>query len=112
MPSPADAARLYDDSYFTASAHGGYADYVGDERVHRRDARRHLRRLRRLGAAPPGRLVDDMHVAIVSVLLGGGDRLFGDLGDGPPGYECVEFVPSASVVHVRLAPAKEPRPHH
>jgi SAM-dependent methyltransferase len=58
MPSAADAALLYDDSYFTASAHRGYADYLADERIHRRNARRHLRRLRTYGAVPPGRLVE------------------------------------------------------
>jgi SAM-dependent methyltransferase len=58
MPSAADAAALYDDSYFTASAHRGYADYVADERIHRRNARRHLRRLAAVGAQPPGRLLE------------------------------------------------------
>lgn len=33
---------------------GGYVDYVGDEHVHRRNARRHLGRLR--GLHPPGTL--------------------------------------------------------
>jgi dihydrofolate reductase len=46
-------------------------------------------------------LVDDIHVAIVPVLLGGGERLF-DL-DVSGDYECVEFVSSPSVCHVRLA---------
>ncbi len=48
-------------------------------------------------------LVDEVHVAIVPVLLGGGERVFDDLGDGIVGYECVEFVASPSVGHVRLA---------
>jgi dihydrofolate reductase len=49
-------------------------------------------------------LVDEMHVAFVPVLLGAGERLFDDgAGDG---YECVEFVSSPAVVHVRLASAK------
>jgi dihydrofolate reductase len=47
-------------------------------------------------------LVDEMHVAIVPVLLGSGERLFDHL-DGPVGYECVEFVKSPSVVHARFA---------
>jgi dihydrofolate reductase len=46
-------------------------------------------------------LVDDIHVAIVPVLLGGGERLL-DL-DVSGDYECVEFVSSSSVCHVRLA---------
>jgi SAM-dependent methyltransferase len=58
MPSAADAALFYDDTYFTASAHRGYADYLADERIHRRNARRHLRRLHGFGALPPGRLVE------------------------------------------------------
>jgi hypothetical protein len=43
-----------------------------------------------------------MHVAIVPVLLGGGERLF-DHFDGTAGHECVEFVGSPSVSHVRVA---------
>jgi dihydrofolate reductase len=55
-------------------------------------------------------LIGEMHVAIVPVLLGGGERLFDHL-DGAPGYECVEFVSSPSVSHVRLAPkARKPIP--
>jgi hypothetical protein len=38
----------------------------------------------------------------VPFLLGGGERLFDHL-DGSGGYECVEFVSSPSVSHVRLA---------
>lgn len=49
------------------------------------------------------RLIDDMHVAIVPVLLGGGARLFDNLDGGPGGYECAELVASPSVAHVRLA---------
>jgi hypothetical protein len=36
------------------------------------------------------------------VLLGSGERLFGDLGNALDRWECVEFAPSASVTHVRL----------
>ncbi len=50
-------------------------------------------------------LIDDLHVAIVPILLGGGERLFDNLGGAPEGYECVELVSSPSVVHVRLARA-------
>jgi dihydrofolate reductase len=48
-------------------------------------------------------LIDEMHVAIVPILLGGGERLFDGLDGGPHGYECVEFVSSPSVAHVRLS---------
>jgi dihydrofolate reductase len=48
-------------------------------------------------------LIDEMHVAIVPVLLGRGERLFDHLDGGPRGYECVEVVSSPSVAHVRLA---------
>jgi dihydrofolate reductase len=44
-----------------------------------------------------------MHVAVVPVLLGSGERLFDHLDGEPPGYECVEFVSSPAVAHVRLS---------
>jgi dihydrofolate reductase len=47
-------------------------------------------------------LVDELHLVIVPVLLGGGERL---LDEDVTGYECVGFVPSSSVAHVRLARA-------
>jgi dihydrofolate reductase len=50
-------------------------------------------------------LVDEMHVAIVPILLGGGERLFDNLEGGPDGYECVEFVSSPSVAHAGFARA-------
>jgi dihydrofolate reductase len=49
-------------------------------------------------------LVDDLHVAITPVLLGGGERIFDGDAVVADGYECVELVPGASVVHARLAP--------
>jgi dihydrofolate reductase len=48
-------------------------------------------------------LIDELHLAIVPTLLGSGERLFDHLEGGPQGYECVEFVGSATVAHVRLA---------
>jgi dihydrofolate reductase len=48
-------------------------------------------------------LIDDMHLAIVPVLLGGGERLFDHLDGGPDGYECVELVCSPAVAHVRFS---------
>jgi dihydrofolate reductase len=47
-------------------------------------------------------LLDDLHVAIVPTLLGGGERLFEHLDDAVDGYECVELASSARVAHVRL----------
>ncbi len=48
-------------------------------------------------------LIDEMHLAIVPVLLRRGERLFDHLDGGPVGYECVEFAGSTSVMHVRFA---------
>jgi dihydrofolate reductase len=52
-------------------------------------------------------LVDELHLAIVPILLGGGKRFFDHLGEGPARYECVEFVCSESVAHARLVRAAE-----
>jgi dihydrofolate reductase len=48
-------------------------------------------------------LLDEMHIAVVPVLLGGGEPLFADLGDAATAMKVVEFVNSPSVTHVRLA---------
>jgi dihydrofolate reductase len=47
-------------------------------------------------------LVDDLHVAITPVLLGGGERIFDGDAVVADGYECVGLVPGASVVHALL----------
>jgi dihydrofolate reductase len=47
-------------------------------------------------------LLDEIHVVVVPVLLGGGEPLLGGLGEVADDWECVEFAPSASVTHVRL----------
>ena len=47
-------------------------------------------------------LIDEMHVAIAPVLLGGGERLFDHLAGGAERYECVELVGSPAVVHARF----------
>jgi dihydrofolate reductase len=48
------------------------------------------------------RLIDELHLAIVPIFLGSGERLFDGLDGGPVGYENVEMVSSASVTHVRF----------
>jgi dihydrofolate reductase len=54
-------------------------------------------------------LLDELHVAIVPILLGSGERLFDSPDAAAQGYECVELVASPSVVHVRLARTEPPR---
>lgn len=48
-------------------------------------------------------LLDEVHVAISPILLGGGERLFDDLEAARDRYECVELVGSGAATHVRLA---------
>jgi dihydrofolate reductase len=48
-------------------------------------------------------LIDDLHIAIVPILLGAGERLFDHRDGGPEGYDCVEFVSSPSLALVRLS---------
>jgi dihydrofolate reductase len=48
-------------------------------------------------------LVDEMHLAVVPIFLGGGERLFDRLDGGPYGLECVELVASDAVVHAVFA---------
>jgi len=47
-------------------------------------------------------LVDELHLAIAPVLLGGGERLFKDVDLRARGYRCVEVVPSEKATHVVL----------
>ncbi len=48
-------------------------------------------------------LIDELHVVIVPVLLGSGERLFDELGPSAGNYRCVEHVCSPAVTHVRIA---------
>jgi dihydrofolate reductase len=48
------------------------------------------------------RLIDEMHVAISPVLLGGGERLFEGVDLRALGYECVQFVGSDKATHAVL----------
>ncbi len=48
-------------------------------------------------------LIDELHLAIVPVLLRRGERLFDDLDGVPEGYECVELVSSPRGIARRAA---------
>ena len=51
-------------------------------------------------------LIDELHLPIVPLLLGGGERLFDDLGDLGGRYEVAEVVSSPAVAHFRLVKAR------
>lgn len=48
------------------------------------------------------RLIDELHLAIAPILLGGGEHFFGDLNLLKLGYTCVEHVPRPLATHVVL----------
>ena len=58
LPSPAEQEAHFGAAYFAASTEGGYADYLADAGLHRRNAAGHLRRLARQGVRAPGVLVE------------------------------------------------------
>jgi dihydrofolate reductase len=45
------------------------------------------------------RLVDELHLHVAPLLLGGGERLFEGLDSGPLGYECTGIVSSPAAAH-------------
>jgi dihydrofolate reductase len=46
-------------------------------------------------------LIDEMEIHVAPRLLGGGERLFDDLGAGSTGYELAELVSSPAAAHFR-----------
>lgn len=47
-------------------------------------------------------LIDELHLAIAPLLIGRGERLLDDLGDGIDGYRVSELVSSPNVTHAIL----------
>ena len=46
-------------------------------------------------------LVDDLHLVLVPMLFGAGERVFPEMSP-PPGYRCVEHTATDAVVHLRF----------
>jgi len=55
-----------------------------------------------IAAALRGRLVDEVHLAIVPTVLGAGESLYADAGAWPEGYTCVEREAGEGPLHVRF----------
>jgi len=50
-------------------------------------------------------LLDELLISVVPTLLGGGARLFDNLGEPKPGLRQVEVIEAPGVTHIRYAPA-------
>lgn len=48
-------------------------------------------------------LVDEMQLSVVPILLGGGERLFADLGEAPPQLELGRVIDAPGVTHLKFA---------
>jgi dihydrofolate reductase len=48
-------------------------------------------------------LIDELHLVLVPILLGDGERIFEGLDGLQDRYEVIEFIPSRTVSHVRIA---------
>jgi dihydrofolate reductase len=53
-------------------------------------------------------LLDEMLISVVPIILGGGARLFDNLGDARPKLEQVEAIEAPGVTHIRYARVDEP----
>jgi transposase len=74
---------------------------VGGDRLHDWAFTHHARDPLTLAGGTTFHVVfDELHVVVVPVLLGSGERLFEP--PVPEGRRCVEFTPSRTVAHVRL----------
>jgi dihydrofolate reductase len=51
-------------------------------------------------------LIDEANLSVVPLMLGGGERLFDNLGDSPPRLEQTRVVEAPGVVHVRYRVAR------
>ncbi len=47
-------------------------------------------------------LVDELHCVLVPILLGSGERIFGEWDELANGYEVAEYIPSTTVAHARI----------
>jgi len=45
------------------------------------------------------RLIDELHLVVRPVLLGGGEHLFNDIDMRALGYKCVESIPGERATH-------------
>ena len=49
-----------------------------------------------------GGLLDELHIHLVHVLLGGGTRLFGDMDAASATFECERAIDATGVMHLRF----------